>query len=265
MDRNRFKAQIPRLLLALLVLMSLRCVLEAQFGPLLSPAQAPQARSQEELDAYLTITTATEAHEVVKAADSFASRFPKSELAGIAYQYQMRAFEQLDDFDGMLAAGERALLANPDNLNTLLTLAPAMANRAVQRPDSASLLARAEDYAHRALQGIERTQIPGKIPLEHWELEKQEMQSEAHEALGVVALRRGQSKTAVEEFQTAIRLAPNAQGVKFLGLGMAYASTGARENAEKALRRAVELGPEPVRKLGLNELEKLNSKESARK
>jgi tetratricopeptide (TPR) repeat protein len=216
------------------------------------------------LDAYLVVTTATEAHEVVNEVDRFASRFPKSELAGIAYQYQMRAYKQLNDFDGMLAAGERALLANPDNLNTLLTLAPAMANRAAQRPDSATMLAQAEDYAQRALQGIERTQIPRQTPLEHWELEKQEMQSEAHETLGVVALRRGQFKTAVEEFQTAVRLAPNAQGVEFLGLGMAYASAGASENAEKALRRAVELGPEAVRTPALNELEKLNGKESAR-
>jgi len=260
MDRNKFGAQIPRLLLALLVLMSPPYVLEAQFGPLLSPAQAPQARSQEELDAYLEVTTATESQEVIKEVDRFASQFPKSELLGVAYQHQMGAYRNLNDFEGMLSAGEKALRINPDNLNTLLTLAPAIANHAGADAVGIRLLGRAEECAHRALEGIEKTQVPHKIPPEHWERQKQEMQSEAHEVLGIVALKRGQSKTAVEELQTAVHLSPQAQGSQFLGLGMAYALAGAKEDARKALRRSAGLGPDPVRKLALNELDKLTTR-----
>jgi len=266
MDQSRFGTHLSQIILVFLLgLMSPTTVFEAQFGPLLTPAQAPQARSQQELDAYLEIITAPAAHEVVNKVDLFASRFPKSELLGIAYQYQMRAFEQLNDFDGMLTAGKKSLLSNPDNLNTLMTLAPALANHASQRPDRAILLAQAEEYAHRALQGIERTQIPRKIPLEHWELEKRGMQGQAHEVLGVVAMQRGQLQTAIGEFETAVHLSPHPKGVQFFRLGLAFASAGEKSNAEKVLRRAAELGPDPVRKLALHELKKMTDRESAAK
>src|ERR1700682_4782 len=96
----------PRLALVLcLALVGMSARIEAQFGPLARPGQAAQARSQEELDFYLEIVGATDNRVVVQKVRIFASEFPKSELLGAAYQYQLRAFEQLNDFDGMLAAG----------------------------------------------------------------------------------------------------------------------------------------------------------------
>jgi tetratricopeptide (TPR) repeat protein len=227
-----------------------------------SPGQAAQARSQEELDAYLQIVKATEPHDVAQKVDAFALAYPKSELLGLAYQNQVHAFEQLNDFDQMLGAGEKALQANPDNLNTLLMLAPAMASRADHRPDRAQLLAQAESYANRALQGIEKTRLPHKVSLEHWTIEKREMQSQAHEVLGMVAFQRGQAPAAIAEFQTAISLSPASEGVQFLRLGLALISHGENPAAGNALRRAAELGPASVRALAVASLEKLKKTES---
>jgi Flp pilus assembly protein TadD len=159
-----------------------------------------------------------------------------------------------------LAAGEKALRVHPDNLNTLLTMAPVIANHVVKRPDRAKLLAQAEGYARRALQGIERTKVPRKIPLEHWELEKQRMQAQAREVLGVVAIERGQPQTAITEFETAVRLASKPEGVQFYRLGLAYALADEKVKAEKVFRRAAELGPDPVRKRALGEIERLAGK-----
>ena len=230
---------------------------KAQFGSLVSPGQAAQAQSQEELDAYLQIASMKEPPNIVSEVDAFASAFPKSELLGFAYQHQLLAFEQLNNFDGMLAAGAKALAANPDNLNTLLTLAPAMASRAGGRPDRVQLLAQAESYAQRALAGIEKTRLPHKVTLEHWNLDKRQMQSQAHEVLGMVALQRGQAQAAVPEFQTAIALAPTPEGIQFLRLGLAQASTNNKEDAAKSLRRGAELGPDSVRAIALAQLAKL--------
>ncbi len=261
MDRNSPGVRVRQLLLAfLLALMSRTPILQGQFGPLVMPNQAPQARSQEELDAYLEITTTTDPSVAIRKADIFASRFPKSELLGIAYQHQMHAYQQVGNFNGMLAAGQKALDANPDNLNTLLTLAPALAQEAAHRPDGASLLAQAEEDAQRALRGIEKTQIPRQMPLERWEIEKREMQSKVHDVLGTVALGRGQFPIAIREFQMAVSFAPNGEGAEFLGLGRAYAAAGVRADAEKALRHAADLGPESVRKQALDELQKLAGK-----
>src|ERR1039458_6201413 len=135
MDRNSSSARIRQLLLACLFVLAGRTPgLQGQFGPLVMPSQAPQARSQEELDAYLEITTTTDPWEAIQKANIFTSQFPKSELLGIAYQHQMHAYQQLGNFNLMLAAGQKALAANPDNLNTLLTLAPTLVRESTHRP-----------------------------------------------------------------------------------------------------------------------------------
>ena len=79
----------------------------AQFGPLSSPAQAPQAKSQAELDAYLEIISATEAPDIVKKVDVFASQYPGSAFLGLAYQTQTLAFQRLGDFDEFATAIEK--------------------------------------------------------------------------------------------------------------------------------------------------------------
>ena len=232
--------------------------LEAQFGPLATPGQAAQARSQDELDWYLEIVSATGPTVAVQKVKTFVAAFPKSELLGAAYQYQLQAFEQLNDFDGMLAAGGKALAADPDSLNTLLALAPAMANRASARPDRVQLLSQAESYARRALDGIDQIKIPRELSIEQWNIRKHEMQSDAHGVLGVVAFQRSQFQLAISELEMAISLVPLPQGVQFLRLGLALAAAGKKDDAEQRLRRAAELGPEPVRNVALDQLKKLS-------
>jgi tetratricopeptide (TPR) repeat protein len=234
----------------------------AQFGPLLNAAQAPQARSKEELDEYLEIVTQTDPTRTVERVKSFAAQYPNSELLGFAYQYQARAFAQLDDLTGVLEAGHRALRANPDNLNTLLLLSSTIANHAAGRPDQASLLQEAEKYANQALAGIERAQVPRQILPEDWRKQKQTMQAQCHEVLGVVASDRGKLQTAIDEFTTAVHLNPAPQGDQFFRLGLAYASVGDKTRAREALERAAELGPPLVRKRALDELEKVSNDKS---
>jgi tetratricopeptide (TPR) repeat protein len=241
-----------------LALSGIAASLAAQIGPLASPGQAAQARAQEELDSYLEIVSANDPHVIVQKVMAFASAFPKSELLGAAYQYQLQAFEQLNDFDGMVTAGEKALAADPDSLNTLLALAPAMATRAAGRPDRAQLLSQAESYAHRALDGVEKVRVPHEVSIEQWRARKREMQSEAHGVLGVVALQRGQFQPAVSELELAIGLASRPQGVQFLRLGLALASAGKKDDAGKKFQRATELGPDSVRSAALDQLKRMS-------
>jgi tetratricopeptide (TPR) repeat protein len=231
--------------------------LAAQFGPLSSPAQAPQAKSQAELDAYLEIISATEAPEIVKKVDVFAAQFPGSAFLSLAYQNQALAFQRLGDFDGGVSAGEKSLRENPQNTETLLMLAAIIANGPVHHPDRAKLLTQAADYAHRALQDVDTSKPPRQIPMEQWALEKQQMQCQAHEALGVVSLDRGQAHAAVTEFQAALTLSPHAEGALFLRLGLALALVGQPVDAEKNFLRAEALGPDSVRQLAAGEIRKL--------
>jgi tetratricopeptide (TPR) repeat protein len=250
------RLQVVAMAFLAMVVLSIR--VEGQLDALASPGRAAQAKSQEELDSYLEIVTEKDPLAIVLKVKSFSSAFPNSELLSAAYQLQLQAFELLNDFEGMLAAGEKALAGNADNLDTLLALAPAMASRAATRPDRVQLLAGAEAYAHRALDKIDTIRIPRKLALEQWNTQKKEMQSEAHGVLGVVAFQRGQFEQAINELERAISLSPKPEGVQFLRLGLALTAAGKKGNAEEKLRRAAELGPDSVHNLAVDQLKKLN-------
>jgi tetratricopeptide (TPR) repeat protein len=252
------KATSFTLIVMALLFVSAPLALHAQFGPFADPSRAPQARSQEELDAYLELRSTTEAQKIVQLVDGFATRFPISAFLDGAYQDQALAYQRLGNFSASVAAGEKSLQANPDNIKTLLAMATIIANGPAQMPNRAKLLTEAEDYAHRALEHIDTSRPPKQIPMEQWLGEKREMQCQAHEALGVLSLARGQIEAAVNEFEAGVALAANPDGTQFFRLGLALALAGKVTDAEKNLQRAKDLGPDTVAKLASEQMEKLH-------
>ncbi len=237
----------------------------AQLGPLSDPAQAPQAKSQEEFDDYLKIASESDPQQIIREVDLFARTYPDSQLLGIAWQYQMHASQQINAFEGLLGAGNRALALNPNNLNTLLTLAPAIANAAMQRPDRHSLLMQARTYASEALAAIDKTKLPREMPLEQWQAEKSRMQAQAHETLGVVDLDEADVTGAIHEFETAVALQPTPEGAAFLRLGLAYTEARRVDDARQSLQRSAELGPDAVRTIDLKQIKILAGQGTAAK
>jgi tetratricopeptide (TPR) repeat protein len=249
------------------VLLTIPAPLLGQSDVFVDPAKAAQAKTEGEFDKYLEIVTASDPHQIVSHAEAFVVLFPHSELSSAAYRYKMQAYEQLNDFDGMLAAGRQALVGNPDDASTLLALATAMASRAAARSDREALLSEAERDARHALEEVEKAHLSRKVSMQEWTQQKHQMQSEAYGALGVVSLERKQTEAAARDFTTAISLSPQPQGIQFLRLGLAYSSMAtntARAAAQVNFRRAAELGPEAVRKSALSELTKLTAQSAQR-
>ena len=229
----------------------------AQFGPLLDLEGAPQARTQEEFDQYLAILAADDDRRRVAEAIDFLAAYPESALEGLASVYQMEAYRELDDFQGVLRSGERVLELLPENLRALLTLAAAIPNSVGDAAEERVLLDRAESYAARALAVMDSKEIPRSIRLKDWKLFRAGMASEAHEALGHVAAKRGQIERAVAAFERAVDLNPAPEGRQLYRLGAAFAAAGRPSEARSALRRAVALGPELVRRRAEAELKRL--------
>lgn len=215
----------------------------AQFGPFLDLGSAPQAKTQQEFDAYLDVLAADDPRDRVAACTAFMGAHPRSALRGLVSVHEMEAHRQLDDFAGVLSSGERVLQLLPDNLRALLTLAAAIPNAPVEAPRWEMQLDQAEGFARRALEVMDRKEIPKSIGLEEWKAFRAGMASEAHEALGHVATKRGQTERAVREFEQAVRLNPNAEGRQWFRLGIAYALAGRAGEASEALLRAADLGP----------------------
>ena len=226
----------------------------AQFGPVLDLETAPQARTQQEFDAYLEVLAAPDDRQRVARVGSFLAAYPESALQGHAWVYLMEAYRRLDDSGGVLRSGEQVLKLLPENLRALLTLASAIPNAVRGGTEDEVLLARAEGYARRALAVMERKRIPRSIRLEDWKLFRAGMASEAHEALGHIAAKRGVIDRAVTEFELAVRTNPNPEGRQYFRLGAAYLGVGRNQDGRIALQRAADLGPALIRQRAEQEL-----------
>jgi len=236
------------LFLAILLGVGLENSAQAQFGPWRNPDQAPQAKTEEEFDAYLEILGASGPNAQIAKAESFSKAYPDSALLGVAYQYEMLAYAEIGNPDRVIESGRKALPLLRDNLKTLLTLASAVTNVAAAQPDIEPMLTEAEGYARRALAALAELEIPRELSLEEYERLRGEMDSQAHEILGQIAAKRGRWQDAVSEFRVAAESNPSPQGAQFFRLGGACAAIGRRDCAATAFCRAGQLGPEPIRR-----------------
>ncbi|PYT21582.1 MAG: hypothetical protein DMG57_38230 [Acidobacteria bacterium] len=245
--------------LFLLVLL-LHPEVRAQFGPLMTSTQTPQAKSAEELDAYLEIYKNANPQSTVALANQFAATYPQSEFLALVHEHETLAYQQMNNYEGVLQAGEKALSLSPRNIKVLVTLALAIPNGVTGRSDSSRLLEQAERYARQALKELQEKKIPQDLALEEWQDLKGGLESECHEALGHANLKRGNPITAVKEFQRAAFGNPKPNSRQFLRLSSAYLLVGQRAAAERAAERAVELGEGQIRQLALQQLQEIRAR-----
>jgi tetratricopeptide (TPR) repeat protein len=245
----------------LLLVLLLHPEARAQFGPFITSTQAPQAKSAEELDTYLEIYTSADPQSKVALANQFAAAYPQSDFLALVYEHQTLAYQQLNNYEGMLQAGEKALALSPRNIKVLVTLALAVPNGVTGRSDSTRLLEQAESYARQALKELEIKKIPQNLSLEEWQAFKGGLQSECHEALGHISMKRGALSSAVRELRAAALGNPKPNGRQFLRLSSAYLMAGKPRAAEQAAERAVELGEGQIRQLAFRQLQEIRNRD----
>jgi tetratricopeptide (TPR) repeat protein len=230
----------------------------AQFDQLLSSKQMSQAKSQEELDDYIDIFYARAPQDKIQRIDAFITHYPASDFQGIVYHYLMLAYQEMGDLQGVIENGEKALKFQPDNLNTLLTLADAIPNGVSGNgPDDTRRLAQAEGYARRIFEGIELTKLPRSVPRQRWQTLSREMEASAHESLGHIASKRSDWREAITQFEKAVALNPSPRGRQFYRLGVAYMLAGNNQPAQAALHRAAELGPDEIGRMATAVLKRM--------
>jgi tetratricopeptide (TPR) repeat protein len=239
-----------------ILLLCLPVRLSAQFDSVIVERKPAQAQSRQELDAYLDIVQSHEPEKIVSLAARLAQQFPDSEFLGHVHRLEMAAHLVLNDYQNSIAAGEKALKLNPRDLNALLTLAKVLPN-GMKETDSSAILDKAENYARQAIEEISALKAPRTLPLGEFRRVTAQMKASAHEALGIIAFKRGRYSESVAEFEKSTDQNPLADGALFYRLGMAYLLNRNPAQAKIALKRASELGPEVVRKKAEEQLAKI--------
>jgi len=216
-----------------------------------SPGQTarkqPMAKTRPEYDAYQKFWGESDTDKKIKNAEEFVKTYPQSELKIYAFQAEMQAYQVKNDFAKMRQFGEQILEIDPNDIPTLITLATAIPERTQDGDaDKDQKRAAAEGYARRALDQIEKMPKPaaGDPSAAQWDERINDAKSQAHYALGLVALQRKSYQLAVDEISLASRLQSPSQPdpILYWRLGLANELDNKRDDALKAYEKSVSLG-----------------------
>lgn len=200
---------------------------------------APQKRalkSQEEQKSLQAVLQATTPDARIAAAEDFITKFPKSDFRCLALLSEAQSYQMKNEYEKMVIYGERTLDADPDDatkLQTMLMLANGIAQRTREFDlDREEKLGRVEKYANGSLDMLKTIPKPNpNLPDEQWEGFKNQMASDAHEALGMAALVRKNYDQAISEFKTAVTVTKEPEPAAEVRLAAAYNKAGKYDDA----------------------------------
>lgn len=236
-----------RFLLAALAMM-VAVSSQAQFDEIILDRNPPQAQSRKELDACLKIFECSRCTNMEALVENFEKEFPASEFLPQIYRTVMEYHLSEGAEDAAIQAGERVLAKVPDDVYVLSVLSRILPNSVRDNEKSRANLERAEDYARRLLKDAPQIQVASSVSLQARDQMIAQLNSSAHEALGIVAYKHGKLVESIAELRLCIEENPVPTGAQFYRLGLALLSANPESHeAEQALRRARELGPEAVR------------------
>ena len=170
--------------------------------------RAPQAKTHPEFNDYNAAYATTGGAVAEKAADEFAAKYPASELKAYLYAKAMHEYQNENNPAKMLSVGEKVLQLDPDTSIALVLTSTVLADSLNDTDtDKESKIARAKKNATHALETVDSSFVPpANATPEQVTVYKSTLQSMAHSALGIVALKTGDDATAENELKLATSL-----------------------------------------------------------
>ena len=207
-------------------------------------AKQPMAKSKKEYEAVMAVQNAVDPDSRIKAAEELLHKYADTQFKEYALQMETMAYQQKNDFDNMLIAGELTLEVNPDNVGVLIALAAAIPQRTREHDlDKEENLSKAEKIAAKA-----ETVIPNlakmnpQISDEDWANYKKSAMSQTHEALGRVAYVRRNYPAAEKAFLAAADVSPQPDAMTLYELGLTYAAQDKYDQAIAAFDKSMSAG-----------------------
>ena len=203
-----------------------------------------------EAAAFNVIVGETNAKARMNDIDRFTPAFPNSRFDEPVASYAMMSLSELKDTTRVVAYGEKALAANPNNLPALLLLAGTY----VEDPKPGGV-AKAVTYAQRAV-------AAAKADAPDADRTRKLSAGVAHSTLGYAYMKQEKTVVAITELKSASALLKGVDdqqyAVALYRLGYAYAKLSHNSEAREVLLEAAKI-PGPVQPLSQDLLAKVNA------
>ena len=203
-----------------------------------------------EAAAFNVIVDETNAKARMNDIDRFTPAFPDSRFDESVASYAMMSLSELKDTTRVVAYGDKALAANPNNLPALLLLAGTY----VEDPKPGGV-AKAVTYAQRAV-------AAAKADAPDADRTRKLSAGVAHSTLGYAYMKQEKTVVAITELKSATALLKGVDdqqyAVALYRLGYAYAKLSHNSEAREVLLEAAKI-PGPVQPLSQDLLAKVNA------
>jgi tetratricopeptide (TPR) repeat protein len=150
--------------------------------------------------------------EQIAAAEALITKFADTSYKSFALELEAEAYQRKQDNTKAIVYGEQALAADDKNYDADNLLANVIAATTKDTDlDKEEKLKKAEKYAHDAMDALEagKPAIFAKASDEQWAKTKAGVQTQAWQALGVVALTRKKNDEAIADFQKGLDIVPD--------------------------------------------------------
>ena len=173
-----------------------------------SGKHVPQAKTHPEFNDYNAAYAIAGGAASEKAADDFAAKYPSSELKSYLYSKAMHEYQNENNPEKMLSVGEKVLRVDPDNSIALVLTATVLADSLSESDtDRQAKIAHVKKNATRALETVDSSFTPpANATPEQVTAYKSTLQSMAHSALGIVALKTEDNAGAEKELRLSADL-----------------------------------------------------------
>lgn len=193
------------------------------------PQQGPKPKSQKESDALKKVLAAQQAKDwdgEIQAVNNVLENFADTDYKPLLLNMAMNAAQQKGDYPQTVIYGERAIQADPNNILSTVLLAEVIAQHTRENDlDKEQSLKKAETYANKGLDLIKNSTAPPAgvaIPADQWSQYKKDLASQAHDALGQVAVLRKNYPQAIDYYKTALTEASKPDPATMDRLAKAY-------------------------------------------
>lgn len=262
MANRKLLARIARVGLLLLVIAVLAAALAAQNAkpaqneppqaPSAAQAQSapaktpPQAKTQEEYNAYLATEKITDPAAAEKAADDFAAKFKDSELRYLLYYRAMTMYQGARNREKTLSMGRKVIAVNPNDPVTLATLAELIGESAAETDPQRELhLREVVNFAQRSLQLVDTELLfPPNTSPQTIANNRNLIRAIAYEALALANMAKDENAQAEVNLKKALDLnSVDPDPVTWLRYAVVLDHQGHYAEALTATLKALQLSP----------------------
>jgi tetratricopeptide (TPR) repeat protein len=201
--------------------------------------------SPDEKADFVQIQSEMDPEQQQKLCEEFEKKYPQSVLLSYVLSQEASLHQKHAQYEKVIEAATRSIKLDPKNIFSMVMLAILLPQPRMLRgtpADNAKQVAQAAEYANQALELMNL--IPADMLEKDEELQKHKaaLSSDAHSALGMVALHREDPPTAADEFKAAIATGGGSNPSNYFRLGEAYETMGKLDQSIEAFQNAADLG-----------------------